>query len=151
MSTQTNQPRIVIDTREKCPLDFGDVTTVRKTLKTGDYSLEGYEHLMACERKNWQDAWGSMSAGRARFERCVARLAELDRAAIVIECTLMGLCERPPQIQRTTAASVIGGLVSWSVKYNIPVFFAGNREFAARITLRWLASWMKHRAPVVGK
>lgn len=139
-------PRIVVDTREQIPLDFGaDVPTVRRKLDSGDYSLEGFDKYVSVERKNWADAWGSMSAGRGRFERCVERLAKLDRAAIVIECTLAGLCERPMQIQRTNAASVVGGFISYSAQYAIPVFFCGNREFAARVTLRFLASWHKHR------
>lgn len=145
-------PRMVIDTREQAPLDFGaDVLTVRRKLDSGDYSLEGFERMVAVERKNWTDAWSSMSTGRARFERCIGRLAKLDRAAIVIECTLAGLCERPHQIQRTQASSVVGGLISYSAQYAIPVFFCGTREFAARVTLRYLASWFKHRRLLVDK
>lgn len=145
MAAMSDYPAIVVDTREQTPLDFGDLPVLRGTLKAGDYSLVGYESRVAVERKSWADCWSSMTTGRARFERCVARLAEMDRAAIVIECTLAGLCERPMQIQRATPASVIGGLISWSVKYNVPVFFAGNREFAARVTMRYLAGYLKHR------
>lgn len=136
---------IVIDTREQLPFAFDGLATKRGTLKAGDYSIEGMETRVAVERKSYSDIWGSMSLGRARFERCVKRLAELDRAAIVIECGLTKLCEQPSRIDRTTPASVVGGLVSWSCQYQIPVYFCDTRHFAERITARFLASYFKHR------
>ena len=37
-------PPIIIDTREKHPFAFSDrVTTIRKALPAGDYSVEGFE------------------------------------------------------------------------------------------------------------
>jgi len=93
--------------------------------------------------------WSSMSTGRQRFERCVKRLAELDRAAIVIECSLTKACERPSQIQSVNVASVIGGLISYSAQYAIPIFFCDNRIYAERVTVRFLLSWLKHRSSIV--
>lgn len=136
---------IAVDTREQRPLDFLGFATMRKTLGCGDYSILGHECQVAVERKSHNDLWGSMSTGRARFERCVKRLAELDRAAIVIECTLSQAVIPPHQIQRVNAASVIGGLISWSAQYALPVYFCDNREQSARIVVRFLAAWLKHR------
>lgn len=139
---------IAYDTREQAPLDFLGFAAMRKTLKAGDYSILGYETRVACERKSYGDLWGSMSTGRARFERCVRRLAELDRAAIVIECSLSQAAVQHPDIQRTNAASVIGGLISWSCQFAIPVYFCDTREQSARVIVRFLAAWLKHRAPL---
>ena len=136
---------IAVDTREQAPFPLLGFASMRKTLKAGDYSIVGYEDKVAVERKSYQDAWGSMSGERARFEKCVKRLAELDRAAIVIECGLTQLTVQPSYIQRTNAASVVGGLISWSCQYRIPVFFSDTREQAERITLRFLAAYFKHR------
>lgn len=149
MPTPKEPPfKIVIDSREQLPYQFDGMATVRKKLDAGDYSLEGYEHVVSVERKNFSDCWGSMSTGRARFERCVQRLAKLDRAAIVVESSLSRLAIPPPYIQRTTAASVIGGLISWSAQFAIPVFFCDSREQGERITVRFLAAWLKHRRGV---
>lgn len=137
---------VVYDTREQQPFPLLGFAAMRKTLKTGDYSIQGYEHLVAVERKNYTDAWGSMSLGRARFEKCVKRLAELDRAAIVIECSLTKLATQPSYIERTSPASVVGGLISWSCQYRIPVWVADTREQAERVTVRFLAAWFKHRS-----
>lgn len=140
---------IAVDTREQLPYTFEGCAVERITLKAGDYSIVGEEHHVAVERKSHADCWGSLSNGRGRFERCVARLAELDRAAIVVECSLTELCARPSQIQRTTPASVVGGLVSYAARYAIPVFWCDTRPMAERVTLRFLASWYKHRRDYV--
>lgn len=137
---------IAVDQREQCPFPLVGFATMRKFLRTGDYSIIGLEDKVAVERKSYTDAWGSMSTGRARFERCVKRLAELDRAAIVIECTMVQLAQPPPYIQRVTGASVVGGLISWSCQYRIPVFFSDDRLHAERVTVRFLASYWKHIA-----
>lgn len=138
------QPAIVIDTREQLPYTFDGLPTVLATLKSGDYSLAGFEHRIAVERKSHADLWGSMTSGRARFQRCCERLSQLERAAIVIECSMAEACERPSYIQRTNPASVVGGLISWSAQYRLPVFFCDNRAFAERVTLRYLIAFAKH-------
>lgn len=137
---------LVYDTREQLPFALTGFAAMKETLDAGDYSILGYEDRVAVERKSYLDAWGSMSTGRARFERCVKRLAALDRAAIVIECSLTQLATQPGRIERTTPASVVGGLISWSAQYALPVFFCDTREQAERVTIRFLASWFKHRS-----
>lgn len=135
---------IAIDTREQAPFPLLGFAALTKTLKTGDYSIVGLEDKVAVERKSYADAWGSMSTGRARFERCVARLAELDRAAIVIECSLTQLATQPSRIQRVLPASVVGGLISWSCKYRVPVWMCDTREQAERVTVRFLDAYWRH-------
>lgn len=140
---------IAVDTREQSPFPLVGFATMRKTLKTGDYSIVGLEDRVAVERKSYNDAWGSMTEGRKRFERCVQRLAEMDRAAIVIECSILQLAIQPPHIQRVTAASVVGGLISWCCQYRIPVLFCDDRLHAERVMVRFLASYWKHRGGLV--
>jgi ERCC4-type nuclease len=137
-------PRIAVDTREQLRYLFDGYESYRATLKTGDYSLEGFTDMLAVERKNKLDAWGCLTDGRKRFERCLERLSLLDRAAIVIECSMAEFCEPPPNIFRVNAASAMGSYISWSTKWRIPVFFAENRQWAERVTLRILAAYYKH-------
>lgn len=143
-------PRIAIDTREQLRYMFDGYESFRTTLATGDYSLEGYENRLAVERKNHSDAWGCLTEGRKRFERCLERLSTLDRAAIVIESSMAEFCVAPPQIKRVNAATAMGSYISWSTKYRIPVFFAENRQWGERVTLRILAAYYKHCAQGVG-
>lgn len=142
---------IAVDTREQLPYPLLGFAFMRKTLGAGDYSIVGYETRVAVERKSYDDCWGSMSTGRARFERCVKRLAELDRAAIVIECSLAQLATQPSRVQRVLPASVVGGLISWSCQYQLPIWLCDTREQAERVTVRFLDAWWRHRkGEVVG-
>jgi ERCC4-type nuclease len=125
---------------------FDGYESYRTTLKSGDYSLEGFETMLAVERKNHSDAWGCLTEGRKRFERCLERLSLMDRAAIVIESSMAEFVIPPPQIKRVNAATAMGSYISWSTKYRIPVYFAENRQWAERVTLRILAAYYKHCA-----
>jgi len=139
-------PRIAVDTREQLRYTFPDYESYRTTLKSGDYSLEGYTDVLAVERKNKLDAWAILTDSRKRFERCLERLAELDRAAIVIEASMAEFVVPPPNVNRVNAATAMGSYISWSTKYRIPVFFAENRQWGERVTLRILAAYYKHIA-----
>lgn len=140
---------IVVDTREQVPFAFDGLESVRKGLKVGDYSLVGFESLVAIERKSKSDAWNCVAGERDRFIRELEKLAQYDRAAIVIECALAEFCVRPAQLQRVSPATAVGSFISWSVQYNIPVFWCDNRAYAERVTLRFLMSWLKHRSEKV--
>lgn len=139
-------PKIAIDTREQLRYRFDGYESYRTTLATGDYSLEGFETVLAVERKNHSDAWGCLTEGRKRFERCLERLSLLDRSAIVIEASMAEFCVPPSQIKRVNAATAMGSYISWSTKYRIPVYFAENRQWGERVTLRILAAYFKHCA-----
>lgn len=140
---------IIIDTREQTPFSFEGLATVRRTLNAGDYSIEvdgeSWGDRVAVERKSKNDAWSCVGDGRPRFERCLVRLAALDRAAIVIECSLTNMAIAPLQVKRVTPATAVGSYISWSMQYRLPVFFCDTRHFAERVTARYLASYFKHR------
>ena len=66
---------IVIDTREQAPLVFSQLQSVRGTLTTGDYSIQGLQELFSVERKSVGDLVGCcMGENRERFERELHRL-----------------------------------------------------------------------------
>lgn len=135
---------ISVDTREQTPLSFPGFATMRKTLPTGDYSMLGFESRIAIERKSKNDAWQCVADGRSRFERCMKRLAALEFAAVVIECSLSEFQVQPSQVQRVTAGTAVGSYLSWMVQYRVPVLWVDNREFAARTVVRLLSSFYKH-------
>ncbi|HVY62329.1 MAG TPA: hypothetical protein VHF22_11785, partial [Planctomycetota bacterium] len=88
---------VVIDTREQAPLSFGSWPTVVAGMKTGDYSIQGFEDQIAIERKSLSDLFGCIGRDRDRFERELLRLWALDYAAIVIEATLADVLEGAPR------------------------------------------------------
>ena len=42
----------IVDLREQLPLDLSPLRTIRGTLATGDYSVQGLENIVAIERKS---------------------------------------------------------------------------------------------------
>ena len=57
ITRQIPKPVVLIDTREKTPLDFTNFRNwiagqKTQTLKVGDYSIEGMEKLLVLERKS---------------------------------------------------------------------------------------------------
>lgn len=131
-------PRCLVDTREQTPYRFPGA--IFRKLDTGDYSLDGFESQIAVERKGGlSDLWGVVGRGRARFERELERLALIRYRAIVLETDIAGLLaglpQSPPAGRRVQPAHVIGSIVSWALRYQIPIFLAGSRPAGAALTL----------------
>jgi len=91
---------IIVDTREQCPWTFETYTLEmdQAGLKSGDNSVQGHEHRIALERANLSGLVGSLSTGRAWFEREMARIAILEFAAVLMEGSPEDI--RTPQLQK---------------------------------------------------
>ena len=87
------KPRVLVDTREQQPFPLlanhpnwiGGEKHV--ALKTGDYSIEGMEQLLALERKNLADIVACIVTNRQRFLSCCQRLTKFRWKAILIEAS----------------------------------------------------------------
>ena len=75
--------KILIDTRERKPYKF-ETPSKTATLKTGDYSLSGAEHLVAIERKTIDDLVSSLTINRKRFERELFRGRAINYFALLL-------------------------------------------------------------------
>jgi ERCC4-type nuclease len=124
----------VVDSREQRPYSF--TNAVVKGLRTGDYSLLGCEDEVAIERKSRADAYSTIGSNRARFQREFERLAGYSYAAVVVEATMPGFLI-PPAFSELNPKAALGTLLSWSVRYGIPIFFTGDREYG-QATTRYL-------------
>ncbi len=154
MSERRKSFTIAVDTREQAPFGFGGITgdrgrvvevaTCIKGLKTGDYSVNGLEDAIAVERKSKADLYETVGRGRARFERELSRLAEMEAPAIVLECDLASLL-RPPARSRVHPSSVLNSLIAWSVRHHIPVWPCPDRRFAEILTYRLLRHYWRER------
>ena len=134
-------PIIAVDTREQKPYRFRHAQV--KTLATGDYSIVGLEDEIAIERKTASDLLASLGRGRARFERELQRLSALDYAAIVVESSLKRLLE-PQPYSRMNPKSATTSIISWSVKYRVPVFFADDRRHGQALTHALLHKYWRY-------
>jgi len=133
---------IAIDTREQQPYAF--TGAVVQTLPTGDYSIVGLEDRVTIERKSKVDAYGSLGGGRARFRREFERLALYDFAVVVVEATVPGFLQRPAHSKMNPKAALCS-LLAWSVRYRVPVYFAGDRDHARALTYKLLEMFWRYR------
>ncbi len=139
-------PIILVDTREQLPYSFECFPnwiggTLRQGLPTADYSVVGYESVIAVERKTLADIVGSLMSGRERFLREMERLSQYKQRIIAIEATREQL-KSPYLFAGAVKAhpnGIVGSLDALSVKYQIPVHYGCNRELTEEFVSSYLS------------
>ncbi len=142
---------IHIDDREKAPYRFTGITGDAKDnhrrlivptefcrLETGDYTLHGFEDVVAVERKSLADIYSTLGQHRDRFEEEHARMAEMKRAIVIIEATWFDIVKWPPEYSRLKPKTVLRTSISWFLRYGVPWMVAEDRRFAEVYTFRFL-------------
>lgn len=136
---------ILVDTREQNPYEWSGHLARKTTLLTGDYSCmtteKVYTNEITIERKTKSDIYSSLGHQRFRFEEECIRMKSYTYSSIVIESTIEGLLT-PPYKTDMNPKSVINSLISWSIKYNIHIYFADNRIIGQTITYRILEKFV---------
>ena len=137
--------RIIIDTNEQLAYSFHNINPrpilIYKKLKTGDYSIEGFESEITIERKTLGDLFGSVGTGRERFEREFIRMQSFKYAAVVIESGLDDIFINPPEHSSMLRKSVFRTLISWSIRYGVKIWPCPDRNFAEKTTYIILKRW----------
>lgn len=154
---------IVIDTREQRPLCFDNVITKESAgsrvavsiptktrgLKSGDYSIEGYERTFALERKSSSDLIGTISRGRERFERELARMQDMDCSAVIVEAELadcVALCENTTRFHTEAFQNTI---IAWQQRFpKTHWYFCRTRLDAVRTIWRIIERFLRDRKEV---
>lgn len=126
---------IIVDTREQKPWVFDN--SKLGTLKTGDYSIEGYEDRIGIERKSTDDFAQSIGKGRTRFMKEMERAKRIKHFCIIIEGSWYDLFVGNYRAQ-TLPASAIGTAMSIMAKYQIPVILAETRKQAQTLAQKFL-------------
>ena len=153
-------PTIVIDTREQLNYTFSalradsregggvlSVPTRGATLPSGDYSLEGYESLVAVERKSKADAFSTIgTANRERFVRELERLAEYQFAAVVVEAEWSEILSNPPPHTQVTPKTLYRSVLAWQQRYpRVHWMMVPGREAGELTTYRILERFWRER------
>ncbi len=148
-SAKVPKPIVIVDTRERAPLPifqnhgnwFGGER--RRTLKTGDYSVEGMESLLSLERKSLTDIVACTVVSRKRFLASCARQAMFTWRAILIEATYediksgFGQFEIPSEVHPN---AVTGTLDAIEAKFGIPILYTStDRDLATERAASWLS------------
>ena len=79
-----NNFTIIVDTREQQPWIFDNYAKAHKKLDTGDYSVEGLEHLLTIERKKSSSEFAT-NIVESRFKDVVMRLSQFKYSFLLLE------------------------------------------------------------------
>ena len=157
---------VLVDSREQLPYEFRGLKADAREhhrplivnwewapLKSGDYSIQGMEDLVAIERKTWGDLYHSCTWERERFEEEHRRLAELMYAAVVFEVDLHRLVtQRPvwhrpdgPMEAKVAPKMIYATALAWSIRYGVHWWPVGSRRLAEITTFRLLEKFWKEQ------
>jgi ERCC4-type nuclease len=137
MNSSKNKITIIRDTREKKnvwdfePSEFIN-KTISKGLKTGDYSIEGYESLVSLERKaNTGEIYNNLF--EKRFKDELNRLHPFKYKALILEFSVKDILSFPINSSipyryhsglKANAGYIMSRLMDIQLK-GIPIIFAG--------------------------
>jgi ERCC4-type nuclease len=133
---------VVVDTREKAPYIFKayDNCTgmINKKLDTGDYSIEGLEHVICIERKSSvEEIANNLNEGTDRLEKEMQRMRLYEQRFIICEFSLSDVMnypnnsKLPPYIKKRIKMNgkyILKKLMEFQVNYHINVVFCDSKE-----------------------
>ena len=105
--------------------------TITKCLRTGDYSLEGFENEISLERKSLDDLIGCLGYHRRRFEAELQRAQDMRFFAILVEDSYTALANHC-YTSRMHPNSALESVSAFEVRYKTPFHFCGSQPMAAR-------------------
>ena len=142
------RPVIVADSREQEPLTFTRLQSVRGTLYSGDYSVQGLESKFAVERKSIDDLAGCcVNSNRDRFEHELHRLRGFCFVRLLVIGTREDIAAGRYR-SKITPSAVLATLDTFEIRYSIPlVFYYPSPVEAALAIERW--AWRFAREVVV--
>lgn len=137
---------IIRDTREKEPWDFSifpEVKECRTTgLKTGDYTLWGYEDVLSIERKrSTSEISINLGIKWKTFEKELIRMQDITHKYIICEFPeyyldifpeKSGIPDNLLSKIRMNPSFLKSRLYDSTIKYNIELIFSSNKEDAER-------------------
>ncbi len=130
-----------MDSREQLSYQFKTPSEVG-ALACGDYSICGLENHVAVERKTIDDLIGCLTTGRERFERELHKGKALDFFALVIEGSLSDIANGRYRSQMNPK-SAIQSLLTFSVRYRLPIFFCESRQYGQKVTESLLCKYVR--------
>ena len=143
------QFKIIIDSREQTPFKFPEgIETVRGSLRTGDYSIEGLTNMVIVERKSLQDIVGCCGQHRDRFKNELHRMQGYKAKCVIVEASLRKLSGGNWR-GKMTPNQVLGAIASWRHRFGVEFIYADNAEHASAECYRFLNAYYKWLREVV--
>lgn len=174
---------VLIDTAEQFPYTFDGihadsdrknrllrfipgVNVIRQCLgrhpdSRGDYSIEGFVGRVHVERKSMDDAHGTLlgwqidgnNGRRERFECELKNLANVECAAVVVECSFGQLVAQAPEYdqgKKTKACNakiLERSIIAYQQDFGVPWLFCDDRRAAEIVTFRFMERFYEKHKP----
>lgn len=144
-----NNITLILDTREQDGLSFDGfrgIDVVRYGLKTGDYSIQGYENAICFERKSVQDLVGTLIGGHERFLREMERMKGFEEKYILVEHTpdmLYAYCVKHGWNYKFN--TIIQSLLAYAYHYQVRIRFCKNRKDMAEYIVKKSREFVKNK------
>lgn len=144
--------KIIIDTREQKPWSFPEYETSIAKLDTGDYSIDGYQHLVGIERKR-NVAEIANNITEDRFIDVVNRLSLMKYKYILLEFDLSDVMVYPEGSTipkrlwskiRISPAYILKNLIELQIHYDINIIFCSNSAYAENMALHLMKKIYKY-------
>lgn len=133
---------LVKDQQEKKDLFKPAPWIVTQHLKTGDYSIKGFEEMITIERKSIVDLHGTLGGGRKRFERELERMKKMKWYGMMIEG-----CEdnvlRKQTYSQMSVNQIYHALSSFELR-GLHIYYAKKRQDAREWILSRLTRFYNH-------
>ena len=134
---------IIVDTREQQPWEFGLHITAKKKLDTGDYSIEGLQHLLAIERKKSVSEIAN-NISESRFKDVLERLNKIPYKFMLFEFDLEDVYNFPVGSDipkklwdkiRISPKYLLKYITEVQLNYGIHVIYCGCAEDAEKMAV----------------
>ncbi len=139
--------KIIIDTREQKYLDFSPFKNIETEfcgLKTGDYSISGYEDKIAFERKSVEDLCGTLISGHTRFLKEMERFAGFDEKYILVEQKALGIYLYLSTHGKLSYFNIIiQSLLAYAYHYHVRIRFCKDRADMADYIIKKAKEFIK--------
>lgn len=141
------QITIIEDSREQTPLSFEgfrNITVVRHGLKTGDYSIQGYEDTICFERKSVADLVGTLIGGHERFLREMDRMKDFKIKYILVEQSAGAVYRYCSKLGwEYKFDTIMQSLLAYAYHYQVRVRFCKDRDDMAQYIIKKSKEFLK--------
>ena len=147
-----NNEQIIIieDSREQTPLSFDGlrgVDVIRQGLKTGDYSLQGYESQLCFERKSVADLVGTLIGGHERFLREMERMKDFEIKYILVEQSAGAVYRYCSKLGwEYKFDTIMQSLLAYAYHYHVRVRFCKDRKDMVEYIVKKSKEFLKEKA-----
>lgn len=139
--------KAIKDTREKNGWDFEVFESCRameiSCLKTGDYTIEGYEHILCIERKaSTAEVANNLGVNKKRFDAEMERISKYPQPFLILEFSMSDLLDFPRNsgipVKKWSSIKITGKyllktLLEYQVLYNVKILFCDDKDQAEEV------------------